>query len=109
GRDSLGDVALEEPAVPAVAPAGSGSGWEAVPSGSAMLQTPSAPAGSNPLPAAGLSDAVVTVRPLPGGILAGHPFDEYRLERERMRSRQAEALEAMVRDPSVGEEVRREA
>src|SRR5690606_31085214 len=38
-----------------------------------------------------------------------HPFDDLRLERERLRSRQAELLQAAALDPAAGEARRREA
>ncbi|HEY8418073.1 MAG TPA: SpoIIIAH-like family protein [Limnochordales bacterium] len=108
GSDPLDGVALDEPAVPVLAPAAPTAGRGAVPAGAVLTEAPPATEAGRPLSGAAQADAAtVSVRPLLGGTLAANPFDEYRLERERMRSRQAEALEAMVRDPSAGDEVRR--
>lgn len=77
-----------------------------------VLAVPAAASG----PAADDS-AAVSLTPAPPAAAEGpasapprsHPFDDLRLERERLRSRQAELLQAAALDPAVGEARRREA
>src|SRR5690606_31218121 len=83
----------------------------APPADADVLAVPAAASG----PAADDS-AAVSLTPAPPAAAEGpasaprsHPFDDLRLERERLRSRQAELLQAAALDPAAGEARRREA
>lgn len=136
-RARLDLVAREEPAVPALAPAsgafGSAPGMLDAAGGAltgfaddaegpsleaqARSATVAAPDDGGPATALGAhgpagvvqAPGLVAVGPVVGVAGATHAFDEYRLERERLRSRQVDALAAIVRDPSAGDEGRRQA
>lgn len=132
-RDALG---LEPPAVPALAPgpalsirepaAGTASASEEGPgpmeAGPGAMGSPEAPVSGPAGAPAATAGAGTAAGPVAGAApwlgsrpavvvqaVQTSPFDEYRLERERLRSRQADGLQAIVHDPAATPEQRQAA